>query len=284
MKVYIMTDMEGAAGILNFRDWVEREGRYYELGKKLVTDEVNACVRGFYDAAGDKIEETLIVDGHGFGGLIPSALDARTLYSRGWAKANCFGLEERYDVIAWVGQHAKAGTVRSHMTHTGSPCVLDQRLNGISVGELGLIAAIAGFYGAAPIFASGEKALAEEAEALLPGIHTAWVKRGVTQDNGIGLNTRQYEEHNLGAVQMQPDAACGLIYQRAKDAMTDYLENPEKFKPFDPGAPYRLEVWYREQENDAPFYTVQYHETALPECVSQPITKESYIPADFQYE
>lgn len=74
--------------------------------------------------------------------------------------------------------------------------MLDQRLNGISVGELGLIAAIAGYYGAAPIFASGEKVLAE---ALLPGIHTAWVKRGVTQDNGIGLNTRQYEEPFLGA-------------------------------------------------------------------------------------
>ena len=37
MRIYIMTDMEGSAGIINFTDWVEREGKYYETGKKLVS-------------------------------------------------------------------------------------------------------------------------------------------------------------------------------------------------------------------------------------------------------
>ena len=106
MRIAIMTDMEGVAGVLNFTDWVEPSGRYYEQGKLLATEEVNAAARGFFDAGAD---EVVVIDGHGYGGLTPALLDERTLYSRGWAKPYQFGLNEGFDEIAWVGQHAKAG-------------------------------------------------------------------------------------------------------------------------------------------------------------------------------
>ena len=38
-----MTDMEGVAGILNFQDWAFNDGRYYDKGKRLLTEEVNAA-------------------------------------------------------------------------------------------------------------------------------------------------------------------------------------------------------------------------------------------------
>lgn len=45
MKIMIMTDMEGVAGILNHDDWVQPSGRFYEKGIRLLTGEVNAAVR-----------------------------------------------------------------------------------------------------------------------------------------------------------------------------------------------------------------------------------------------
>ena len=37
MKIFIMTDMEGVAGVLDHDTWVTPQGRYYEAGKRLLT-------------------------------------------------------------------------------------------------------------------------------------------------------------------------------------------------------------------------------------------------------
>ena len=50
MKVYIMTDLEGVAGVMNSTDWIYPESRYYERGKELLTKEVNAAIDGFFAA------------------------------------------------------------------------------------------------------------------------------------------------------------------------------------------------------------------------------------------
>jgi len=41
MKIYLMTDMEGVAGILNHDDWVLPTGRFYDQGRRLLAEEVN---------------------------------------------------------------------------------------------------------------------------------------------------------------------------------------------------------------------------------------------------
>ena len=47
MKVYIMTDIEGAAGVLDFVNWAQADGKYHEEAKMLLTEEVNAAIDGF---------------------------------------------------------------------------------------------------------------------------------------------------------------------------------------------------------------------------------------------
>ena len=130
MKVYIMTDMEGVCGVLNHDDWVAPEGRYYAEGKMLLTLEINAAVEGFY-AAGAK--EVYVTDGHGYGGINQLLLDKRTRLIRGFIDASCL-LDERFSALAYVGQHAKAGTEYAHIVHTGWFGVLDCTLNGLTVG------------------------------------------------------------------------------------------------------------------------------------------------------
>ena len=110
-KIYIVTDMEGVAGVRDFENWCEPAGRYYDLGRKLLTLEVNAAVEGFSRAArGDTV-----LDGHGYGGVAIELLDSRAKLERGWPSgypgASLAG--GGFDAIAWVGQHAKAEPTRT---------------------------------------------------------------------------------------------------------------------------------------------------------------------------
>ena len=66
MKILMVTDMEGVAGVVSFVDQSYPDGRYYDAGKRLVTGEVNAAVDGLLDAG---VEEVLVWDGHGAGGI-----------------------------------------------------------------------------------------------------------------------------------------------------------------------------------------------------------------------
>lgn len=267
MKIAIVTDMEGVAGVVNFDDWVNPTSRYYEQGRELLTEETNAAIRGFFDGGADEI---VVIDGHGSGAINPLLLDERTYFSRGWAVYHQFGLNDNFDAVAWVGQHAKAGTLCSHLTHTGMPIVIDSRINGISVGETGKAAMIAGFYGASPIFAAGEEALEAELKELGERIHFVSVKRGVTMDNGLYLDTDEYEKHNLGAVHIHPKEARRRIYKGAREAIEDFIQNRCKFPPVCPPAPYIMETWYRKHGDKPAFKTIQRHDNDLMKLFSAP--------------
>lgn len=94
-----------------------------------------------------------------------------------------------FTALAFVGQHAKAGAPCSHITHTQWFNYIDLTINGISIGEYGQLALCAMELGVPTIFACGEKALAEEAEKLTPGVVTVVVKRGILPDGLEHLDT-----------------------------------------------------------------------------------------------
>ncbi|MDR1531220.1 MAG: M55 family metallopeptidase [Clostridiales bacterium] len=212
MRILLMTDMEGSAGIVNHDDWVMPEGRYYDLGRRFLTREANAAIAGFFEGGAASVD---VIDGHGAGGLDVSLLDSRAVYLRGTPGPYPFGLEPSHDGIAWVGQHAKAGAVKAHIAHTGWFDVLDFKINGVSVGEFGIMAFAAQFLGVAPFFGSGDAAFCSEAEELVPNIITVSVKEGLQTDSGGGLTTDEYRAHNLGARHLSPKAACKLIRETA---------------------------------------------------------------------
>ena len=71
MKIYIMTDMEGCAGILDHDNWVLPSGRYYEAGRQILAEETNAAIEGFLAGGATEI---FVLDGHGAGGIDPLRL------------------------------------------------------------------------------------------------------------------------------------------------------------------------------------------------------------------
>lgn len=244
MKIMVMTDMEGVTGILNHNDWVVPAGRFYDKGVRLLTLEVNAAVAGLY--AGGATDVT-VVDAHGVGGIDPEILDERVELARGrnhpvWP----WGLDRTYAGLAFVGQHAKAGTPHSHITHTQGFNIIDLALNGISIGEYGQMALCAMELGVPTILACGEKALAEEAEALTPGVVTAWGKRGLLPDGLDHLDTDAYRKAKLGAVHFSPAVARHRIREAAERAVRTLREAPASFRypPLRP--PYTLVARFRQ--------------------------------------
>ncbi|MBC7236101.1 MAG: M55 family metallopeptidase [Chloroflexi bacterium] len=226
MKIYIMTDMEGVAGVLDAENWCQPPerggtGRYYELGREFLTREVNACIDGLCRAGADDI---LVSDGHGAGGIQPALLDRRAKLLRGWPNGWPFELDESFDAVVFIGQHAKAGSIRAHLAHTQSFRYLDHSINGLSIGEFGQFVLCAGELGVPCIFGSGDEAFCQEAMALVPDIVTVSVKQGLRQDSGAELTTAEYARHNLGAIHLHPDIARAAICERARAALARFRE------------------------------------------------------------
>jgi len=215
MKIYIMTDLEGVAGVMDFENWCSPGFRYYELAKEFLTREVNAAVDGFFEAGATEI---VVADGHGSGGINPALIDPRVELLRGWPERWPLLLDASYDAVAWVGQHAKAGTEYAHLAHTQSFGYLDLSINGVSIGEFGQLAMCASELGVRSIFASGDEAFAKEAHALVHGIETVVVKRGSRPGRGDELTREEYGRRNYAAVHIPPERARGRIREAAARA------------------------------------------------------------------
>jgi D-amino peptidase len=238
MKIYLMTDMEGVAGILNHADWVLPTGLFYLQGRRLLTLEANAAIAGL--AAGGATE-IVVADGHGPGGLDPEHLDPRAKLLRGWGpKPYPFGLDASFDGFACVGQHAKSGAPFSHLTHTEGFHVLDCSINGFSVGEYGQLALCAMELGVPCILACGEEAFCREAEELTPGVVTAAGKSGTLADGFDSLDRASYSKAKLGALHLSPVRARQLIRAAALKAIRKLANKPGAFHYPDIGAPYKM--------------------------------------------
>jgi D-aminopeptidase len=254
MKIYVMTDMEGVAGVLDHDNWCQPTergypGRYYDLGREFLTEEANAAIDGFFAGGA---EEVVISDGHGAGGINPNLLDERAQLIRGWPSGWPDELDTSYQGVAWVGQHAKAGTLGAHLAHTQWFNYLDQQINGISIGEFGEFVFCASELGVPAFFATGDEAFCREAEALVPGITTVAVKRGLALDDGSELEIKEYMRHNLGAMHRQPRAARRLIREGALAAMRRLQHAPQGYGLVPIRPPYERITLFRPDEAGHP--------------------------------
>lgn len=240
MRIAIMTDLEGVAGVVDSVNWCNETSPYYELAKDLLTLEVTAAIQGLREGGAT---EFFVIDGHGCGAINICLLDPAAEYSRGWVGPWPFGIDKSFDAVAWVGQHAKAGTEKAHLCHTGSMNVIDFSVNGISIGEFGKFAYCAAELGIPSIFGSGDEAFTKEAQALIPGIETVSVKRGVAIGTGEECDPDQYRIRNAGAVHLQPVRATELIKEGAKKAAQRFAHGEFKVSILVP--PYESVAIYR---------------------------------------
>ena len=177
-KVYISVDLEGIAGV-NGDDQTSPGGAEYGRARKLMAEDANAAIRGAFEGGATDV---LVNDSHGGQrNLLPEDLDPRArLISHTFKRYGMMeGLDETFDAIIYVGYHAKADAPRGLFAHTGSGVVRDLQVNGTSVGEGGLNAVLAAWFGVPVVAVSGDDVAVEEVKALVPGIRGAVVKRAI---------------------------------------------------------------------------------------------------------
>ena len=275
MKIMIVTDLEGVAGVLDFANWCSIESPYYDKAKKLLTLETNAAIEGFFAAGATEIR---VVDGHGPGAIDPELLDERVELQRGAASPIWpFTLDSTFDAIAWVGQHAMSRTPYSHISHTGTFDVFEATVNGLPVGEFGEFAFCAAELNVPVIFASGEEAFAREAAALAKGVVTVAVKRGCNSEEGLeDVSSEVYSRSKLSAIHLSPVRARELIRKGAEEALTKFIQSPGSFSLELPPPPYEIVTKFRKSEKNPNLPEVLYrrHETSFLAAMNAPWTKE----------
>lgn len=194
MKLYMHWDMEGTSGLFSREQtWVWEKGvrpEVMEAGMNLLMADVESAVKAALAAGAERVE---VCDTHrGGGNLVPARMfaDPRVAYHTVSRDANgrlLPGLDESFAGLLLMGHHGKAGTPGEFLPHTWMIEWADVRLNGVSVGEIGLEACFAASLGVPPVMVHGTEAACREAEALLPGIVTAGVKRGTSYDEAVGM-------------------------------------------------------------------------------------------------
>src|SRR4029079_9109000 len=228
VRVFIVSDMEGVAGITNWPGFTGR-ARLYDEGRKLYTEEINAAARGAFDAGAT---EVVVMDCHGAGGgwsfnsLIAEQLDRRVEFvvQHEWTEYTG-ALEDGCDAALFVGMHAMAGTPDGLMNHTVSGT--DWRrvtFNGVEVGETGINAALCGTWGCPVVLVTGDQAACREGTPLLgDGLETVQVKTALGR---------------FSARHKSPAVARELIEEGARRAVAHRAH----VKPYDPGHPCEIRV------------------------------------------
>jgi D-amino peptidase len=160
-RIFISVDMEGIGGI-GTPAMTSPTGKDYALGRKLMTDEVNAVVGAILQRGPAEI---LVNDSHGdMQNLLHTELDPRVTYIQGAIKplGMVEGLDSTYAAAIFLGYHSRAGTPNGFIAHTGTGAVKGLWLNDIEVGEGELNAAYAGSIGVPVIMAAGDSAFVEQ--------------------------------------------------------------------------------------------------------------------------
>ena len=178
MRVYISVDMEGIGGI-NHPHPTDPTDKRYATSVDLMIGETNAAIEGALTAGATDI---LVNDSHGGQrNLLPEDLDPRArLISHSFKRHGMMeGLDESFDAVIFVGYHAKAGTARGLFAHTGSGVVRDLQVNGKSVGEGGMNAILAQWFGVPVVMVTGDDVAVEQQRATAPNVKGVIVKRAI---------------------------------------------------------------------------------------------------------
>ncbi len=177
-KVYISVDLEGIAGVVA-NTQTSPSGQNYEWARRQMIAETNAAIEGAFAGGAT---EVLVNDSHGpQTNLRPDEIDRRAMMITGQPKplGMTMGLDSTFDAAVYIGYHAPGSTANAVHGHTFSGALKVVRLNGKEVGEYGLNAMVAGYWGVPVVFISGDKAAVEMAQDFIPGVDGLAVKEGI---------------------------------------------------------------------------------------------------------
>jgi D-amino peptidase len=203
VKLYVSSDMEGTAGVV---DWSQCRGPGpgYDAACALLLDEVNAAIDG---AVQSGVTEVLVNDSHGaMANLPPDGLHHGASYVSGRHKPLYMmeRLAPGFDAVFFVSYHGSMGS-NGVLSHTYNPrAVGEVHLNGTLAGESAINGLAALGHGVPVALVTGDQVTIEEAAPFFPEAVGVVVKQAITRASAESLH---------------PSRACELIRAGASEAM-----------------------------------------------------------------
>lgn len=216
--------MEGISGVVAW-DQTERGKSDYQVFRRYMTQEANAAIEGALAAGASKI---VVTDSHDGGrNILPEELnpEARLITGGGKPMGMVEGLDSAFDVAFFIGYHSRCLSL-GVLNHTYSLAVQNYSVNGKVMGETGMNALIAAYYGVPVVLVSGDCQVCQEANDLLGTVETVAVKEPRSQTSAMGLH---------------PFKARAKIKEAAERA----LSNLGSYKALKPPAPATVRLQFR---------------------------------------
>ncbi|WP_269147303.1 M55 family metallopeptidase [Planococcus antarcticus] len=223
-------DMQGVTALPDYT-YVDSEKVNYERGRRLTAEDANAIIRGSVESGDD---ECLVNDSHSkINNLIAEELHERAELITGGVKAYSMveGLDSSFIGAFFAGYHARAGQ-KGVTAHSMIFAVRTMWINRVEIGEIGFNAYVAGYYGVPVLLMAGNDCACREAEALIPNITTAAVKKSLSRS---AVRT------------MHPEKAQRYLHEQIMQA----IENKGNVKPLRPSEKPLLKIeftHYRQAE------------------------------------
>jgi D-amino peptidase len=205
--------MEGTCGVV---DWVQvtppwdaREHAApseYETARRQMTAEVAAAVRGALagGATGVTVNESHDGMKNLLGAMLPR--EARLITGHHKPLSMMQGIDEDgMGAAIFTGYHGKAGSPNSVLAHSFTGFVRDIQIDGVSTGEFGVNAALAGHFDVPVVMVAGGDICIAQVQALLG-------------DKVVGVEVKR-ELGFMAASHVHPDVAVEAIEAGAREAV-----------------------------------------------------------------
>jgi D-amino peptidase len=171
MKIFIIADIEGAIGVSK-RSQCYFMKPDFQYGRRCLTDDVNAVVKGAIEAGADGI---VVRDTHETGrNIIRENMHPGVEYIGGQPDRPfpILGDPSGADLVFLVASHARSGSPGGFFAHTFFGGFSEVRINGNPVGEAFIYAATLSEWGIPIAFNSGDKHAIRESLSIMPWLKT----------------------------------------------------------------------------------------------------------------
>ena len=243
-RAYILVDMEGMGSAVKAQEiiagnegpsYADRTGPdYWAHYREMLTEEVNAAIRGAREAGAQAF---VVNEGHGgnrFANLLPWALDPEAILIRGYPRPMVMstGIDGSFGTMMMLAMHASWGKP-GVMAHNYA--FAEFRVNGKPLNEVGINALVAGEQGVAVSLVSGDDELAKEVREILGERVVAVVVK-----TALG---------NAAAITFSPTVVRRMLAEGAREAVR--RAKAGELVPFTLAKPYRVELTLRPTYPDA---------------------------------
>jgi D-amino peptidase len=220
--------MEGITGVASV-DQLGPGSFEYERAREWMTGEVLAAIQGARDAGAT---EFVVSDSHGNGQSLlidrfPNDVPVTIVRSFPRPLGMMEGIDSSFAAVIFIGYHASTSSTTGVRAHTMSSALLTRiALNGMSMSEAGINAAIAAHFGVPVVMITGDDAIVEESRQRFGPLEGVAVKRA------IGFHS---------TATLTPEVAQAMIREHAKTA----LARRGSMKPYALSKPITVEVSFK---------------------------------------